>query len=86
MVTLSAIGTWLASYGLGILLKFASDSIGGYLAQRQADANAKEVGRVTAERDQETATRQATERELEAAQTAPQTTDDAIARLEEGSA
>lgn len=86
MFSLSAIGTWLLSYGLGAVLKFASDALGNYLSQRHADANAKEVGRVTAERSASEASRQATERELEAAQNAPQSTDEAIKRLEDGSA
>jgi hypothetical protein len=41
---LATIGTWLASYGLGAILKFASDALGNYLAQRQADTNAKAAG------------------------------------------
>lgn len=86
MFTLSAIGTWFASYGIGIVLKFAASALSDFVAQRQADANAKEVGRVTAERDQEAAAREATERELAASQAAPQTVDDAISRLEDGSA
>jgi hypothetical protein len=33
---------------LGAVLKFASDALGNYLSQRQADANAKEVGQLQA--------------------------------------
>lgn len=86
MFSLSAIGAWLASYAGGVVVKLVLDGLSTWLAGRQADANAKEVGRVTAERDQEAQARQATERELKAAQDAPQTTDAALRRLEEGSA
>jgi hypothetical protein len=85
-VTLPAILAWLSSFAGGVVVKLVVDGLTAWMAQRQADTNAKEVGRVTAERDQEAAAREATERELAAAQAAPQSVDDAIARLEEGSA
>lgn len=61
-------------------------SFNDWLEDKRAEQTNRDLGRVTAERDQETATRQATERELEASVNAPKTVDDAIARLEEGSA
>jgi hypothetical protein len=83
---LATIGTWLASYGLGALLKFASDSLGIYLAQRTADNNAKDVGAAQAREEQSRATIAAQEAELQAQADAPQSVDDAIKRLEGGSA
>ena len=83
---LSALTAWFAKEGAGLLLgalgKLALDGWNSY----QANKALKDLGRVTAERDRETATRQATERELEASINAPQSADDAIKRLEEGSA
>ncbi|UFS77235.1 hypothetical protein LPB73_07615 [Tardiphaga sp. 37S4] len=61
-------------------------SLNTWLEKQRNEQALKDLGRVTAERDQQTEAREATERELEAAQNAPQTVDDAIARLEEGSA
>lgn len=48
MAILATIGAWLASYGLGAILKFASDALGNYQAQRQADSNAKAAGQAEA--------------------------------------
>ncbi len=61
-------------------------SFNDWATAKRAEQTAQDLGRVSAERDQEAAGREALERELEAAQNAPQTTDDAIRRLEEGSA
>jgi hypothetical protein len=61
-------------------------SLNDWLDRKRAAETSQDLGRVTAERDQETATRATTERELGAAIDAPQTTDEAIRRLEEGSA
>ncbi len=61
-------------------------SLNTWLEKQRTEQALKDLGRVTAERDQQTEAREATERELEAAQNAPQSVDDAIARLEEGSA
>lgn len=61
-------------------------SLNDFFDRRRADQNAQDLGRVTAERDQEQVAREATERELEASRNAPQNVDDAIRRLEEGSA
>lgn len=83
---LTAIGTWFAKEGVGLLLgalsKLALDAWDSY----QSKKSLQDLGRVTAERDQQAATAQATQRELDAAVKAPKTTDDAIKRLEEGSA
>lgn len=57
-------------------------SLNDFFDRKRADQNAKDLGRVTAERDQEAQGRQATERELDARTNAPQTVDDAIKRLE----
>lgn len=83
---LSAITAWFAKEGVGLLLgalaKVALDAWDSY----RGDQALRELGRVTAERDQEAEARAATERELEAQQNAPQTVDDAVKRYEEGSA
>ncbi len=86
MITLTTVGAWLASPIVGFFAKMLIDWLSSRRAQDTADANAKNLGRVTAERDQEVAGREALEREIEALQNAPQTVDDAIARLEDGSA
>jgi hypothetical protein len=86
MAILATLGTWLASYGLGALLKFASDALGNYLAQRQADQNAKDLGAAQAENQRAQATIEAQQSELQAQADAPQSVDEAIKRLEEGSA
>lgn len=41
---LAAIGTWLASYGAGIVAKLLVDLFSSWLSARQADTNAKELG------------------------------------------
>lgn len=83
---LSAITAWFAKEGAGLVLgalaKIALDAWNSY----QDNKAHRDLGKVTAERDQESATRQAKERELEASINAPKTADDAISRLEEGSA
>lgn len=87
---LSAIGAtlaaWLAKEGaallLGALSKLALDAWNSY----RADQALKDLGRVTAERDEAQAASAAKARELDAAINAPQSVDDAIRRLEEGSA
>jgi hypothetical protein len=74
----------------GLILENLLNSVGksynDWAEKVRAEQARQDLGRVTAERDQEAAGREATERELEAARNAPQTVDDAIARLEEGSA
>jgi septal ring factor EnvC (AmiA/AmiB activator) len=61
-------------------------SFNAWATAKRAEQARQDLGRVTAERDASEASRQATQRELEAAQNAPQSADDAISRLEEGSA
>lgn len=46
MFSLSAIGTWIASYGAGIVAKLLVDLLSSWLSSRQSDANAKEVGKL----------------------------------------
>lgn len=83
---LTAIGTWLAKEGVGLLLgalsKLALDAWNSYQSRKALE----DLGRIATERDQQAAVTQAAQRELEAALNAPRTTDDAIKRLEEGSA
>lgn len=83
---LSTIGAWFATQGAGLVLGALAKLIVDGWNSYQANKALRDLGRVTAERDQESAARQATERELEASQNAPQSADDAIKRLEEGSA
>lgn len=71
---------------LEVFLKSIGATINDSQAAKRAEQNAEDLGRITAERDQEQRGREAAERELEALKNAPQTTDDAIARLDEGSA
>jgi hypothetical protein len=71
---------------LDSLFRAVGNSYTDWLEKVRAEKALQDLGRVTAERDYEAAGREATERELEAARNAPQTVDDAIARLEEGSA
>lgn len=61
-------------------------SFNDYLSQKRAEQTQKDLGRVTAERDQAVHAQATTQAELEAAVNAPKTVDDAIKRLEEGSA
>ena len=67
---------------LGALGKWLLDAFNGH-KQRQA---LEDLGRVKAERDQSELARKATQRELEASHNAPRSSDDAIARLEDGTA
>ncbi len=57
-----------------------------WLDEKSDDQAHTDVGRLTAERDQAAAGQAATQAELDAAVNAPKTVDDAIKRLEEGSA
>jgi septal ring factor EnvC (AmiA/AmiB activator) len=71
---------------LKVFLEAFGTTFNASQAAKRAEQTQRDLGRVTAERDQEAAAREATQRELEALQAAPQTVDDAISRLEEGSA
>jgi hypothetical protein len=78
--------SWLMKEGAALLLgalgKWLLDAFNGH-KQRQA---LEDLGRAEAQRDQERERAAATQRELEAQKNAPRTADDAIARLEDGSA
>lgn len=45
MTVLATIGTWLTGYVGGLVLKLVVDLFNDWLSQRQADTNAKAVGR-----------------------------------------
>jgi hypothetical protein len=68
-----------------VLSTFGS-SVNDWLSAKRAEQVNRDLGRVSAERDQEVLAREAAMRELEASQNAPRNVEDAIARLEEGSA
>lgn len=82
----SAIAAWFAKEGVGLLLgalaKLALDAWNSY----RGDQALRDLGRVEAEAEQGRATIAAQEAELQAQADAPQSADDAIRRLEEGSA
>lgn len=64
-------------------------ALAGFLRQifvMKQSADDRPAGRAEAERDEAVAGKAATERELRASQDAPQTTEDAIRRLEDDSA
>lgn len=61
-------------------------SLNDFLGRKRADQNAQDLGRAQAQVEQGKDTIAAQQAELEAQANAPQTVDDAIARLEDGSA
>lgn len=63
-----------------------SDWVNDWLRDQRAAQAQQDVGRVTAERDQAIAANKVKDAELDAAVNAPREVDDAIKRLEEGSA
>ena len=75
----------MLSSAAGILLGFLAKLLLGWLAQRQASADRETIGRITTERDQAAAGRDAAERMAEAAVNAPGR-GEAQRRLNEGSA
>ena len=87
---LAAIGatlsTWLAKEGVALLLgalsKLALDAFNSW----KADKTLRDLGRAEAELGQANSTIDAQAAELEAQANAPRTEDEAIRRLEEGSA
>ncbi|MDB5584813.1 MAG: hypothetical protein JWR80_9989 [Bradyrhizobium sp.] len=48
MLTLSTIAAWLSSFAGGVIVKLLVDGFSAWMGQRQADANAKEVGQLQA--------------------------------------
>lgn len=78
--------SWLMKEGVGFILGALGKILLSAWNDRKARQAIEDLGRVKAERDQSEAARQATQRELEASHNAPRSSDDAIARLEDGSA
>lgn len=71
---------------LEMLFNAFGKSFNDYLSQKRSEQARQDLGRVTAERDQAIQGQVVTQAELDAAVNAPRTVDDAIRRLEEGSA
>jgi hypothetical protein len=88
MATLATISAWLAIFQpfLNAFFDAFGKSLTDYLGQQQADQNAKDLGAARAQVDQSNATIAAQQAELQAQADAPATVDDAVKRLEEGSA
>lgn len=82
----SAIAAWLAKEGAGLLLgalaKFALDAWNSY----RGDQALRDLGRAEAQVEQGKGTIAAQQAELQAQADAPRSADDAIRRLEDGSA
>lgn len=77
---------WLTKEGVGLVLGFLGKwLLEAYNGHKQRQA-LEDLGRAEAQRDQAETARQATQRELEASHNAPRSSDEAIARLEDGSA
>ncbi|MGY3690182.1 hypothetical protein [Bradyrhizobium erythrophlei] len=83
--TLAAVLTALQPLLEAFFNAFGS-SLNDYLARQRADQNAKDLGAAQATVQQQNATIDAQQAELEAQANAPKSVDDAIKRLEEGSA
>jgi hypothetical protein len=83
---LSAIAAWFAGQGAGLVLgalaKLALDAWNSY----QASQALKDLGAAQAQVEQGNATIAAQQAELQAQADGPKTVDDAVRRLEEGSA
>jgi hypothetical protein len=83
---LSAIGVWFAKEGVGLLLgalsKIALDAWQSY----RDDQALKDLGRAQAEAEQGRGTIAAQQAELQAQADAPRSADEAIRRLEDGTA
>lgn len=79
---MSAIGKFFADVFLGAF----GDFLQGLLTSLRSEKAQRDVGRLTAERDQAKDVITTQQAELDAAINAPKTTDDAIARLEGGTA
>ena len=61
-------------------------SLNDFLGRKRAEQNSRDLGRAEAQVEHGKAAIEAQQRELEAQANAPRTVDDAIARLEDGSA
>jgi hypothetical protein len=68
------------------LLNALGRTLNDYVAGARADKNAQELGRTQAQLDTAKATVDAQNAELEAAANAPRTAEDALKRLEDGTA
>lgn len=62
------------------------ESLNDFFSRKRADQNAQSLGRAEAQVEQGNATIQVQQAELQAQADAPQTVDEALKRLEEGSA
>lgn len=86
--TLATLGSWLAFFQplLTAFFNAFGSSLNQFLANKQADQNAKDLGNAEANNATQQATIEAQQSELDAQENAPKTVDDAVKRLEEGSA
>lgn len=75
---------------IGVILKAFlgafGEALNDFFDRRVADKNAKALGRAEAQAEQGAATIEAQQAELQAQADAPRTVDEALARLEDGSA
>ena len=87
-MTLATIGSWLGFFQplLEAFFNAFGRSLNDYLAGQRSDQNAKDLGAAEAKNQQQEATIEAQQAELDAQANAPKTVDDAVKRLEEGSA
>lgn len=83
---LAAIGGWLVTGGVSLLLGWLTQSLLSYLRQREASQNTTDLASTKAELDQAQKTIAAQQAELEAQANAPASVTDAIKRLEDGTA
>lgn len=81
-----ALMTWLASQGASLILGFVAQVITSTYQTWQSNKTASDLGKVTAERDQAQAANATKDAELNALANAPKDVDDALKRLDEGSA
>lgn len=81
----ASVAAWAASKGVGLLIGFAANLIASAIRDWQANAAQRQVGALTVARDQAQAGQQA-EAALAAEAAKSVSEDDAIARLDGGSA
>lgn len=88
MLTAASIGSWLTFLQplLEAFFNAFGRSVNDFLAQQQANQNAKDLGASQAKIEQQNATIDAQQAEIETQANAPRSVDDAVKRLEEGSA